>query len=258
MLLARPSRAFTVALVAAALGTGLLYLYLERFERAMGGGPRVPVLVVAEALRRGQALTEAQLGVRDIPQAYVEERFVLASDRAKVLGLRLAGPARAQQTLLWTDLALENDAPPDVSTLVPPGNRAMTVRVGTDDAAALIHPGDFVDVLANLPGSDPTSRTAVVLLQRVTVIAVGNRTAADAPPVGAAASLTLSVTLHQAQVLTLAAEQGTLQAVLRHPDDAAVAADASEVGVSSLTGPVRRAAPVSALKGPIRLHSEAR
>jgi pilus assembly protein CpaB len=230
-------RALILALVSAAVGTGLLALYLDRFERTATGGPRVAVLTVADPLRRGDALADDKLGTREVPQAYLEDRAVLATDRAKVLGLRLAGSAKAGQSLLWSDLALDGDAAREPSSLVPAGSRAMTLRVGP----SLVKAGDAVDVIANLPGADGISRSAVVVVQRVRALAV------------AAESITVGVTLREAQILALAEEQGSLQVVLRNPEDGAEPADAPEVSIAALVEPPRRGAPARHASGPIRL-----
>ena len=72
--------------MAAVVGTALLWLYLRRLEREVSGGERVSVLIALEALPRGHTLTEDVLATREVPIAYVEDRFIEASERDKQKG----------------------------------------------------------------------------------------------------------------------------------------------------------------------------
>jgi pilus assembly protein CpaB len=252
--------ALASAAVAAALGTGLLWLYLEHHEQQVAGGPRVPVLMALEPLARGQVLSEEQLAVREVPQAYVEDRFVKAFDRAKVLGLRLGNEVQAQQTLFWTDLALAGDEPRELSTLVPSGSRAVSVRASSGDPdVALVRPGDYVDVIANLPRGEGVTRAAVVLLQKTLVLAVGHQTAREPASdaagwaAGAQSTVTLSVSLRQAQLLSLATERGTLKLALRNPDDPRISDHVADVSADALSDPARSPAAPGERSGPVRL-----
>jgi pilus assembly protein CpaB len=166
--IATPRRALAIALFAALAAAGLLWCYLDQFERTASGGRRVGVLRIAEGMKRGENVTDGKLAGVEVPEAYLDPRCVLAADRAKVVGLRTAELLRPGQTLMWTDLAVDEAEARDVSALVPAGLRAMTVRVNSEGTAApAVRPGDSVDVIANLPGADPSSRSAVVLLQRI-------------------------------------------------------------------------------------------
>lgn len=221
-------RALIVALVLASMGATLLFFYLRRFEQEASGGDRVRLLATVKPIERGAVITEDALVVREIPQAYVEDRAVKAIDKAKIVGLRLGNAMGAQQTVLWTDLAVANDERRDLSQLVQPGNRAMSIRAqGDDKSFALIHPGDYVDVIATLNTQDKggsEARTAVVLLQRVLVLAVGLDTEARATAEGGRQNardliLTVSVGIQEAQLLALAVDKGRLSVALRNPGD---------------------------------------
>ena len=123
---------------------------------------------------------------------------------------------QAQETLFWTDLAIASDEQRDLSSLVQAGNRAVSIHARSGDKSyALIRPGDYVDVIGNLPADNGGGHQAVVLLQRVLVLAVGLETApqalADTSGSGVAARdmvLTLSVGLQDAQLLYLGCGKG--------------------------------------------------
>jgi pilus assembly protein CpaB len=256
------------ALLAAALGAALLVLYLRRFEQEKSGGDPVRVLVVTKALARGKPVLDEVLAVRDIPMAYVDSRTIKASEREKVVGLRTIAPLDAQNVLMWNDLAVSVEERRDLSALVTPGFRAVYIRAMREDQGSpLIHPGDYVDVIATLPQATENHgerSTAVVLLQKVLVLASGGKTSPDdgpamaeklAPP-SREQGLTLSLNLQQAQLIALASERGHFSVALRNPDDQRTMDGIPDMGEGALTE-ARSSGVVAARNttaaGPIRL-----
>jgi pilus assembly protein CpaB len=225
-------RALLVALGCAVAAVSLFVLYLKQYERESSGGEPVRVLVVLRALETGAPITEDALGTKDVPQAYVEDRAIRESDKNRVLGLRVGALVQAQQTLMWSDLSVASEERRELSTLVQPGRRALTIGFKNGVMPTLIRPGDSVDVIAVGDGRSET-RTAKVLLQNVLVLAVGGSTTADlrAEPQQhelREGDLTLSVTLAEAQQLALAREHGDLSVAVRNVDDSQTLERAAE------------------------------
>ena len=265
--------ALLVAAVVASVGALMLVLYLRRFEEEASGGAPVKVLMAVKALEPGALLTEDAVAVRVIPVAYVESRAVRESDRAKVVGLRVATPVQANQSLFWTDLAIATDDRRDLSSLVQPGMRAVTIRAANDDKSfALIRPGDRVDVVATVtPNAGPVApggeKTSVVLLQNVLVLAVGLETGQDVPAAGARTAgdsrqqvMSLSLNLQEAQLVSLALDRGRLTVALRNPGDLRVTEGMSDLTSSALVESNSRKAIQNirqsvASDGPIRLEA---
>jgi pilus assembly protein CpaB len=215
-------RALLIAVAFSAIGVLLLMLYVNRFEQEASGGERVRVLTVVKALEPGTVIDESALSVREIPVAYIEDRFVKAVEKAKVAGLKLGTKLETDQILLWTDLAIAADERRDLSGLIQPGNRAVSIAAERSEKSyAMIRPGDYVDVIANLPSKDnPDKRNAIVMLQRILVLAVGLETSVSVDNQAVQEMiLTLSVDLESAQLLSLAQEKGTLLVALRNPED---------------------------------------
>ena len=168
-------RALLIALALAAAATLLFVLYMRRFEQEMSGGEPVEVLMAIKPIERGTTLTDEMLATRQVPIAYVEDRAIKAAERNKIVGLQTVNAIQPQQTLMWINLAVTTEER-DLSSLVQPGKRGFTVRATTGDDTrgnALIRPGDYVDVLATMRDQTLGEQTAVVLLQRILVLAVG-------------------------------------------------------------------------------------
>lgn len=261
-------RALLIALLLAVMGGTLLVFYVRRFEQEASGGDKVRLLATKKTIERGQVITEEALGVREVPMAYVEERAIKAADLSKVVGLRVGMTLAAQQTLMWSDLAVASDERRDLSSLVQPGNRAVSVLAQSNDKSyALIHPGDYVDLISTMQATkDPAAdaRTAVVLLQKVLVLAVGLDTEPRVDREGQNKSqrdmiLTVSVNLQEAQLLSLAVERGRLSVALRNPDDPRVVEGIPDMPASALVDTKARA-DVQKLRrsGPIKLGAEAK
>ncbi|NOU26837.1 MAG: Flp pilus assembly protein CpaB [Polyangiaceae bacterium] len=222
-------RALGIAIVVAILGMFLMLLYQQRFEEEASGGERVTVLQVIKQVDRGSAITDEALAPRKIPIAYLEERAVKETEKNKILGLTVANTVRAQQTLLWTDLVSGTEERKDLSQLVIPGYRGVTIRVSRDDpSVSLLQPGDYVDVIAILSATaQAEDKTATVLMQKILVLANGESTSVLHHEEGkkdqiGSESITLSLTVPEAQVLALAAEKGRLTVVVRPPGDSQI------------------------------------
>lgn len=264
------SRALLVALAMAVVAALLLLLYMRQFETEMSGGERIPLLVAVKPVERGVTLTEEMLAERLVPAAYVEDRAIRAIDRNKILGLQLATAIQTQEIVMWTDLAITTEESA-LSSLVQPGKRAFTVRtsVGGDTRGnALIRPGDYVDVIVTLNDEQSAEgRRAVVLLQRIIVLAVGYDTkhdavSADGRPSQASGSsedkvLTLSLSLQESQLLALALEKGRLSVAVRNTSDQRITSEVPDLKTNALVdNHVRRTATApTRTNGPIRLES---
>jgi pilus assembly protein CpaB len=215
-------RALLVAFGVTVVGAILLFLYLRRFEQEASGGAPVALLVASKQVVPGTLLGEADLTVREIPAAYVETRAVRVSEKQRVLGLRVATRIEPEETLMWTDLAMTADDRRDLSGLVQPGMRAVTIhtRSGSDHTNQLIEPGDRVDII--LTTGERGQETTIVLSQNVLVLAVGLDTGSESGEKREKArgdALTVSATIREAQLISLAGDRGRISVALRNPDD---------------------------------------
>jgi pilus assembly protein CpaB len=245
-----------LGLLAGIAGVVLLVLYMKRFEADASGGRKIELLVAVAPITRAKPITDDMLGTREMPQAYVDDRAVRASDREKIVGLRATQNVPVEQTITWSDVVATTDDQRDLSSLVQPGRRAMPIRVVFEDVLPLIHPGDFVDVIAVYGDLKESS----VLLQKVLVLAAGSETGTDRSTADKrmqrATILTVSVSLQQAQLLALAMDKGRLTVVVRNPDDQQTAETPPDMSASMLGDQSKRQGVVTnIIKGPTALPS---
>jgi pilus assembly protein CpaB len=247
-------RAQVFALFILAIGMVLTALYQQRFAAAASGGEKIRVLTVVKLIERDKVVTEEMLGTREIPQAYVEDRAIKDVERGKLLGLRTLHAMAANETLMWTDVDTLDQEKVDLSSLVAPGNRAVCVRTARQDTSnVLIRPGDYVDIIGVLaqPGTAAQEAlqarygggdgpvAAVVLLQRVLVLASGLDTSRDSVTMARPGSmtnslLTLSLTIPEAQLISLATEKGRITVALRNLEDQRTAERIPDLSSNSL------------------------
>ncbi len=198
-------KAIIAAAICGVAGLVMLLLYMERFEQEASGGPPQQILVAQRDIPLGAAITQDMLGYRALPQSYVEDRHIPASDAQRILGVRVTSGVRGGESLLWTDLATTSEQRRDLSALVRNGMRAITIRADVSASfGGLLRAGDRVDALLTAE-RDNREHITIPLLQNLLVLASGRDTGAPVRPgerttttQGTINQVTLSVTLEQA------------------------------------------------------------
>ena len=258
-------RAVFIALVVGILGLFLLLLYQRRFETEASGGDKVKLVIVVKQIDRGKVIVEDMIATREVPLAYVEERAIKDNEKNKILGLRVGTTVKAQQTLMWTDIVTASEERRELSSLVLPGMRAVSIRTAREDSSiALIRPGDYVDVIGVL-GAGPASeaKSAVHLLPRVLVLATAADTSPDQDDSKNKSAdkeniITLSLTVTEAQILALASERGRIAVAVRHPDDQQRTPGIVDINFDSILDPNKRSALTGVRRtGPVNLTAPA-
>lgn len=244
-------KALWISVAAVLAGLLMLVVYQRQFERETSGGPKVRILFAVNDIVAGESLQAAKLGFREIPEAYLEDRHIRQSDMNRVIGVQIATAVRANQALLWTDLASTSSGRRDLSLLVRTGMRAVTIRAdATSSFSGLIRAGDRVDVFGTMSRTNSDAeRVTLPLLQNVLCLAagrdLGGEVAAAQPGAANSASnngvsraevtmVTLSVTLEEAALLVFAQDRGRLSLVMRNPDDINVVDGLPETTMNNL------------------------
>ena len=241
-------RAAVIGLLVAFVASFLVWSYMKRFEDEASGGPRIIVLTVVRTLEPGAVITDADIGERGIPVAYVESRAVRATDRQRIANLRISSALEAQQILNWSDIVASNDER-ILSNLVQPGMRAVALRT-EGRSSSLARPGDRVDVIATVqqPGSQE-HRVGVVLFQNVIVL---GHPAGGAGNIGNDGTDTvLSLSLDQSKLLAVAGDKAKLTLALRSVPDTLMVAGLGESSDRDIALPAAAAAPARGKGGPV-------
>jgi len=239
-----------VAGAAALTAVASFLAYTQKYERETSGGQSIAILAAVRRIERGTVISESLLTTKSIPQAYVDDRQIRASEREKILGLKAAEPVGVSQAVMWSDVVTTRDEKRDLSSLVQAGYRAVTAPFAAMPTYAMIRPGDFVDVIAaSADADDSDGLDSSLLLQRVMVLAIGTSTeSADDGRTGSSRSqpvLTLSLNLKDAELLAAAAAaRAKLTVALRNPNDQRIRDDfAGEDTLRSLRGSQKSAPP---------------
>ena len=167
-----------------------------------------PVVVAAGDLPAGAVLTATDLGTAAWPPDVVPTGA--AVDPTALTGRVLASPLRRGEPL--TDARLVG---PGLWSQVPPGEVAAPVRLADLAVAALLRPGDRVDVLATVEGAGTE-----VVAPRALVLAVPGPEEASggfAASAAGAGLLVLAVPAEVAGGLATATTAGTLTVTLGPP-----------------------------------------
>ena len=227
--------AFVAALLLGILAILAIRSYVKRVElEASAKLKGTPVVIARTELAPGAEIAEEMLGLREVPAQFIPPQAVRQGDRPQIIGRSVRVPINAGQIVLWSDLATERRG--GLSTLIPEKEGAFSLSISRGIQPSLIQPNDHIDILASFAA--PAQRDAaapvatwrevsdmvtVVLLQNVTVLAVGQQYGGQFQnEASGGGSLTLSVTLPEAQLLMFATQHGELGAVLRREGDGTV------------------------------------
>jgi len=189
----------------------------------------VPVLVAARNIDARTRLSEEDVELIDIPTTAAHPRAFRTVD--DVVELFAAGFVAAGEQLLPHDVS-EDVFGGGLAQLVPEGRRAVSVAISNAAAAGgLVSPGDHIDIIAifneELRGEAGTSIVAEnVEVLALSQLVLGDQLAEDeesptanAGPNSVNATVTVAVSLDDAQRIALAESFGELRVFLRHPDD---------------------------------------
>ena len=237
------SRLLMIGGLALAVGLLVSYTVFNRLKALTGGNNErsVQVVVAATDIQVGSKLTDRDLRVAAFPQSSVPPNAF--SRKSQVLGRGAILPIGQGDFVLPNKLAAE-DAGAGLPSMIPPGMRAVSVRVNdVVSVAGFVQPGTRVDVLSTGNEGSGNERQTTTVLENVAVIAVG-RSLLDRVLTGEtqnASVITLLVSPADAQRLTLASQEGRIQLTLRNPLDTKMGATGATRASSLYPGAPQRA-----------------
>jgi len=237
-----------VAVLTAALASFGVYLTLKSMPVRQVEVARSYVVVASRALPTGVRLTAGDLKVVPWPAgSMVAGGFTKVED---VVDRGLLASVVENEPMVASKLAAR-DAGAGLSSAIPPGMRAMSVKVNdVIGVAGFLDPGTRVDLMVTIRHEDDsTSRTVA---SNVEVLRSGTRGDHDRPKdakaaPAAAAVVTLLVTPEDAERIALAQAEGQIMLSLRNPLDTATT-ESTGVRTAALFGHAAEPAPTPVVK----------
>jgi pilus assembly protein CpaB len=211
------------AFIVSAGASLLLYRLLSGRATAQAVPKSSKLILAARELEPGTLIREPDLRVGDwtgtIPEGVVQKKD-------DIVGRGVISPIFSGEPIVDTRLALKGGGA-GLAALIPKGMRAVAIRVNEIvGVAGFAVPGMRVDVLisGSPPGAAALGAVTETLLQNVQVLSAGQNFQKDAEgkPVSVPV-VNLLVTPQQAEMLSLAGNQTTIQLVLRNPLDTDIA-----------------------------------
>jgi pilus assembly protein CpaB len=211
------------AFIVSAGASLLLYRLLSSRTNTQAAPKSSKLILAARALEPGTLIRDADLRDGDwpgnIPEGVVQKK-------EDIVGRGVISPIFASEPIVETRLALKGGGA-GLAALIPKGMRAVAIRVNEiADVAGFAVPGMRVDVLVSgsPPGSAAQGAVTKTILQDVQVLSAGQNFQKDAEgkPVSVPV-VNLLVTPEQAEMLSLASTQTSIQLVLRNPLDTDIA-----------------------------------
>jgi pilus assembly protein CpaB len=153
-------------------------------------------------------------------------------------------PIASGEPILFNKLAPVGTAA-GLSGLMSEDKRAFTVRVDdVSGVAGFIHPGDKVDVLADMKMRGVEESFSKTILQNIKVLSIGQtweQRGGDAKP-AVVNTVTLELSPQQSELLNLASNEGKIRLVLRGRRNEAIV-QTEGVATSALFGMARKEEP---------------
>lgn len=232
----------TIITISLAVAIGLLAVllvnsYIKNKEKALYKGMEtIPIVVMTRDCAPGQRITPKMIAKRDVPQKYVDTNAVLAKDYALLIGQLLAYPMKRGDAVLWSSVASDAErAKSGMAGIITKGERALSVAVGGVAAVSgFIKPNDHIDILMTVRDQESGEEATITLLQNMTVLATGKQMETAGPDNSGYSSLTLLVTLEEAELLVFAQQKGQLVSVLRNPEDIDTREDIAKVSFADI------------------------
>ncbi|MBZ5584472.1 MAG: Flp pilus assembly protein CpaB [Acidobacteriia bacterium] len=209
------------AFIVATCGGVITYRSLiNRAPVARAATPMVQIALATRNLEVGTVLREGDVKLADWPGTAPTGASARAQD---FIGRGVLTAIYSNEPIIESRLAPKG-AGGGLAAMIPPGMRAFAVRVNdVVGVAGFVTPGMRVDVVinGNSPGGSGTLGTlARTLLQNIEVLSAGQDIKKDGEGKPMLSQVvTLLVTPEQAEKLSLAANQTTIQLMLRNPMD---------------------------------------
>ena len=218
------AKALLLLVLSIAIGGGAAvfaqrWLQEQQGQQTVAEKDTVEVVVAAREIPYAQPIEELHLRTVEWPVDAVPEGVY--HDKAELVG-KIAAQKVLPGDLLVAGRVVEKLEGSRLSALIAPHKRAITVRVNdVAGVAGFLLPGNRVDVLATRMDTNRRASTRT-LLQNIKVLAIDQKANPDKDDPIVVRAVTLEADIDEASQLAAATEEGSIQLVLRNPDDIAI------------------------------------
>lgn len=225
------------AIVVGIFAAALVWLWSEqeqkKYDKVMAKTRSVAHAAVE--IPAGTPLTQEKLRTKMVPAQFLPANPLLKEDVEIYLNTRVSRQVNEGDMILTSDFSTEQVSN-ELSGKIPKDERAMSIPVSeVSGVSGLLRPGDRVDILGTFPisskdevipeagGGKSVGYVTMTLLQNVTLLAVGKEISgvrnSGAGRNTGYNTVTASVTIDEAELITIAQTRGNLTLLLRREDD---------------------------------------
>jgi pilus assembly protein CpaB len=183
-----------------------------------------PVVVAGQDIEEGSALGYDMLAKMDVPIEFAGPSLVKPEQIEKIIDQNVMVPLQRGDPIMWSHFFAPGTVE-RLSDIVNNHGRAISLDIaGSQAISGWLRPSDHVDILGTFQDTKDNQMVTVTMLQNVVVLATGtisgNTPVEPKDKVGREySSVTLMVLPEEAEILTLAAELGSLRLTLRNTHD---------------------------------------
>ena len=204
-----------LALVAGGMAAVLAYSYLKT-QLTGRQAELMPIVVASKDLTFGETLSPDNMRIVKYPKDSAPKGAYNSMD--SLTGQTTKVFLMENEPILSSKLSSIGGG---LSLLISPTMRATSIQVDkVSGVSGFVLPGDKVDIIATINSYGSANEAySKTILQKIDVLAAGEKTQQKSDKVITVQSVTLLVDPAGAQTLALASEQGKLNLVLRNPND---------------------------------------
>jgi pilus assembly protein CpaB len=223
-------KTISLALIFALTAAFFAYMYLSDLERTYRTmAEPVSVVIANQRITQGNVIKRDMLSEIKVPKEYVQPKAFAAINNmftkegtAAYISLNTI---EAGEQIMSTKVSRTN-AETGISNIIPEGCKALAVNFDAE-SSSVITPGSRIDILSIIEHGERSGKpqeSIYMIAQNILVLAVGNNYLGsvkmkDDERSENGGTLTLAVTVNQAQIIMLAAENGNLKYIIRPAGD---------------------------------------
>jgi len=215
-----------IAVLCGLVAALLFYRYMQDIKTSYLPDDLIKVVRATASIKKDTLISDKQVEVVELPAQYAHPDSLRSKEA--VVGKIAVSDIAAGEEILKQKLLSPEDKDRRLAYAVPKLKRAVSIPIDNiSGVSGFIEPGDKVDVVATVDipvrdfqGNEKPTSFSILVLQDIEVLAVGvNPDIAGKENSAVGKTLTLAVSVEEAQPLVLASERGNLRLLLRSPID---------------------------------------